>query len=222
MDACAPVHTASSAISRGRVKSKPIDQVAAEFDRGYSQGHKEFTLIGTDLGSYGRDRGTDLVALLKELVSRSGDYKIKLLHIHPRFLIDMLPGLCEVFRSGRISRFSSSLQSGSDRILGLMRRGYRTGEFKEAILSLNSLFPEMTICSQVMIGFPGETEDEFRATLNLLNEIPFAFVDAFVFEARPNTAAAEMKEQIPRKVAVRRLLELYGKSLFRKGKVLVW
>jgi len=179
-------------LSRGTVKSKPINRVVDEFEEGLAKGYTEFALLGTDLGSYGRDQGTTLVALLKELVASKGDYQIRLRNIQPRFLIEMMPELRNLFQSGKISYLSSAAESGNNRILRLMNRGYRIEDFKEAILTINREFPKIQIRTQLMVGFTSETEEEFQDTVRLLDEVRFDFVEVYTFEARPNTKAARM------------------------------
>jgi len=201
-------------ISRGELKSKPIDRIAEEFEEGLARGYTEFALLGTDVGAYGRDQDNTLVDLLRELVKREGDYTIRLRNIQPKFLIEMMPELREVLRSGKISYLSSAAQSGNNRILGLMNRGYKIEDYKEAILTLKSRFPKLQIRTQIMVGFPSETEDEFQDTLRLLDEVNFDFVEVYPFQARPNTEAARMKDQIPQKVIRRRYHKAYMKSLF--------
>ena len=202
--------------SRGGVKSKPIDKVVKEFEQGLEKDYKEFALIGTDLGAYGRDQGTNLVTLLKELLKKEGDYKVKLRNIQPRFLIEMMPELGEIFQSGKISYLSSAAQSGNNRILSLMNRGYRIEDFKEAIGTLNREFPEIRLRTQLMVGFPGETEEEFQDTIRLLDEVSFDFVEIYTFQPRPHTKAAKMEGQIPQKVARKRYHKLFMKSLFHE------
>ena len=201
-------------ISRGRVKSKPIEGVVREFEEGLSKGYSDFALLGTDLGAYGRDRGTNLTALLGELLKKKGDYKIKIRNVNPRFLIEMFSELREVFQSGKISFLSCSVESGNNRILELMNRGYRIEDFKKAIRTLNSEFPEIPIRTQVMVGFPSETEDEFNDTVRLLDEVTFDFVEVYQFQPRPHTRAARMEGQIPPEVARKRGQKLFMKFLF--------
>jgi len=200
-------------ISRGRLRSKPIDRVMEEFEQGLAMGYTEFALLGTDVGAYGRDQGVTLTDLLREMVENPGDYTIRLRNIQPKFLIEMMPELQEILGSGKIPYLSSAAQSGSDRILGLMRRGYRIEDFERAILTLKSQFPALQIRTQIMVGFPGETEDEFQDTLRLLDEVNFDFVEVYTFQPRPGTEAARMKDQIPQKVARRRYHKAYMKSL---------
>jgi len=221
-------------ISRGELKSKPIDKVVEEFKEGLAKGYKEFSLLGTDVGAYGRDlpaepsndslssiagysgqagHGKTLVDLLRELIKREGDYTIRIRNIQPRFLIKMMPEFREILRSGKISYISSAAESGNNRILGLMRRGYKIEDYKEAILSLKREFPKLQIRTQIMVGFPSETEKEFEDSLRLLDEIDYDFVEVYQFQPRPNTEAAAMKDQVPAKISRRRFHKAYMKAI---------
>jgi tRNA A37 methylthiotransferase MiaB len=198
------------------VKSKPIEKVLEELEEGLKRGCREFALIGTDLGAYGRDRGANLVDLLRELVGHQGDYEIRLRNVQPRFLIEMLPELREIFRGGKISYLSSAAETGNNRILKEMDRGYKIEEFKEAIGALNREFPNLQIRTQLMVGFPGETEEEFQDTLRLLDEVRFDFVEIYAFQSRPRIRAEKMKDHIPQQVARKRAHRLLMKSLFNE------
>jgi len=202
-------------LSRGQVRSKSIDSIAREFEKGLEKNYREFALIGSDLGSFGRDRGTDLVCLLRELLKREEDYHIRLRNIQPRNLIEMMPGLKKILETGKISYLSSAAESGNDRILRLMNRGYRIDQYKEAIRLLNREFPAIQLSTQLMVGFPTETEDEFRDTCRLLDELRYDYVEVYIFQPRPGTRAAEMEGQIEPRIKERRYLKLLVKSLFR-------
>lgn len=202
--------------ARGKLKSKPIYKVVEEFEEGLSKGYTEFGLVGTDLGSYGRDLGTNLAELLGDLIKKEGDYKIRLRNIQPRFLIDMLPMLTEIFRSGKIAYLESAVESGNNRILKLMRRGYSIENYKEAMRIVKQKIPGIKIRTQIIVGFPSETEEEFQDTVQLLDEINFDFIEIYPFGAypnNPNTVAGKMKDQIPPKVKQRRYHELYMKAV---------
>lgn len=208
--------------SRGKVCSKPIDQILKEFEKGYAAGYREFTLLGTDIGAYGRDQGTNLAALLREMVKREGDYEIKLQYIQPRFLIEMMGEFLEIFQCRKISYLCSAVESGNNRILQLMRRGYRIEDFRKAILALKKEFPEIKMSTQVIVGYPGETKEEFHDTVRFLDEVKFDFVEGHIFQPRPNTVGSKIKNQLPQRVTRRRLFELYIKSLFKGYKVFIF
>jgi threonylcarbamoyladenosine tRNA methylthiotransferase CDKAL1 len=211
-------------VSRGKLKSKPLNKVIHEFKEGIAKGFTEFSLIGTDTGSYGRDQGITLVTLLKELLAREGDYQIRLRNVQPRFLIEMMPELQELFKSGKISYISTAVQSGNNRILKLMNRKYTIEEYKEAIQLINKEFPHIQIRTQILVGFPSETEEEYQDSVILLDELNFDFVETYLFSPRPNTKAAKIKGQVPRREAEKRYDDIRLKSLFnqkeRKNKAL--
>jgi len=208
--------------SRGQLKSKSPDKVIKEFDAGIKKGYKEFALIGTDLGAYGRDKDSTLAGLLKTLVRRKGDFRIKLRNVHPHFLIEMFPELKKVFCTGKISFLSSALQSANNRILKRMRRNYSIEDLKNVISVLNKDFPEITLCTQILIGFPGETEQEFNDTVRFLDNVYFDSVEAYLFQPRPNTEAFKMKDVLPKKTIIKRFYKLYWHSLFKKYRVFLW
>ena len=203
-------------ISRGKLKSKPLNKVINEFEEGLSKGFTEFSLIGTDTGSYGRDQGITLVTLLKELLAREGDYQIRLRNIQPRFLIEMMPELQDLFKSGKISYISTAAQSGNNRILKLMNRKYTIEEYKEAIRLINKEFPHIQIRTQIMVGFPSETEEEYQDSVRLLDELNFDIVEIYLYSPRPNTKAAKIKEQVSKDVAEKRYTNLFLKSIFNE------
>lgn len=203
-------------ISRGRVRSKPIPQIIKEFKKGLAEGFKEFSIIGTDLGSYGKDIGTDLVALLQQLIALKGDYQIRLRNLHPKFLIDRMNELKSIFQTGKISYLESAAQSGNNRILKLMNRSYTIENYKKAISILNEQFPDIKIRTQLIVGFPGETDAEFYDTLNLIDDICFDLVEVYKFESRPGTKADAMNNIIPEKVARKRYYQLLRKSILNQ------
>ena len=203
-------------LSRGKIKSKPINKIAQEFDEGLAKGYSEFALIGTDTGSYGRDSDINLVTLLRELITRKGEYKIRLRNVNPRFFIEMLPELQEIFKTGKISYMGLAAESGNNRILELMNRRYSIEDYKKAILTINNNFPDMQLRNQLMVGFPSETEEEFEDTLRLLDELTFDITEVYMFSPRPHTKAAKMSNLIPEKVAKRRYHKLLRKSMFNQ------
>ncbi len=205
-------------LSRGKLRSKPASEVIEEFKDGLSKGFKEFALIGTDLGAYGIDLGADLAQLLAEITGIEGDYKLKLRNIQPKYLAKMLPELEEVFKTGKISYFGAALESGSDRILKMMRRGYTTEEFKNAILTLKALSPGTKIRTQVIVGFPTETDPDFRETLSVLAEIDFDFVEVYLFQARPETEAAKIQGHVSNRVARKRFSKVYFNLMMKELK----
>ncbi len=205
-------------LSRGNLKSKSIDSIIKEVKKGLEKNYKEFGLIGTNVGAYGRDLGINLVILLREIIKMKGDFKIRLRNIQPRFLIEMMPELREIFQTGNISYLSTAAESGNDRILSLMNRGYTISNFKETIRIMNKEFPKIMIRSQLMVGFPTESEEDFKDTCRLLDEVSLDYVEVYMFQKRPGIRAAEMKGQIDRKTKRIRYYRLLMKSMFNERK----
>ena len=201
--------------SRGNIKSKPIDDVMDEFKAGLSLGFKEFSLMGTDLGPYGRDLGYNLADLITKMVNEKGDFKIGLRNIHPLFLKQMINDLVPAFATGKIWFTGVAVESGSDRILSLMKRGYSVGDFKEGIQRLKKAHPDLFISTQIMVNFPTETKNDFAESMNLLEESNFDFTEIYSFSPRPGTAAADMEGRVPGRVAYFRELRMVTRALSR-------
>ena len=199
--------------SRGNIKSKPIEEVMDEFKAGLSLGFKEFSLMGTDLGPYGRDLGYNLADLITKMVNEKGDFKIGLRNIHPIFLKQMINDLVPAFATGKIWYTGVAVESGSDRILKLMKRGYSVGDFKEGIQRLKKAHPDLFISTQIMVNFPTETKNDFAESMNLLEESNFDFTEIYSFSPRPGTAAADVEGRVPGRVAYFRELRMVTKAL---------
>lgn len=205
-------------LSRGNLKSKSIENILKEVKKGLEKNYKEFGLIGTDVGAYGRDLGTNLVILLREIIKIKGNFKIRLRNIQPQFLIEMMPELRKIFKTGKISYLSTAAESGNDRILSLMNRGYTISDYKKAIRIVNKEFPKIMIRSQLMVGFPTESEEDFKDTCRLLDEVSLDYIEVYIFQKRPGTLAAEMKGQIGRITKRIRYYRLLMKAIFNERK----
>ncbi len=189
-------------LSRGKIKSKTIDQIINEFRNGLSRGYKTFALLGTDSGSYGRDLGYTLVDLLREMVKEKGNYKIGLRNLNPHFLNQMLKDLEPLFSTGKIWYTEIPLESGSDRILKLMARNYTVNTFRESILRLRSVCPSLIIRTQVMVGFPTETKQDFAESIRLLKELKFDYIEVYNYSPRIGTPAETMQGRISERTAL--------------------
>jgi len=199
--------------SRGHLKSKALNKVLDEFRCGLQQGYKHFALLGTDLGPYGRDIGVDLVTLLGEMIRENGDYRIRIRNIEPMWLLKMWTELKEILKSKRISFMGIPIESGNNDILKAMRRMYRIEDIKACVKELNEEFPFIFTRTQLMTGFPGERLEQFHDTCRLIDEVFFDYVEVYSFSPRPNTLAAKMKNQIPKREKMRRRKKLWLKGL---------
>jgi threonylcarbamoyladenosine tRNA methylthiotransferase MtaB len=182
--------------SRGRVKSKPLQELNDLFENGLDRGYNNFTLIGTDLGAYGIDQGTNLVTLVNTFLNHSGDYKFRLPNVNPRWLIKMLPDFIDLVSTGKIEVIGSAVQSGSNRILRRMKRLHSVEDYKHAISELLKASPALQIRTNIIVGFPGETSFDFRRTLRMIKDVDFTYADVHKFAPRPGTIAAEMMDKV--------------------------
>jgi len=182
-------------LSRGTVKSKSIEEIKQEFLEGLKVGYTHFSLIGSDLGSYGKDIQTDLPDLLKQLVSLEGKFNISLRNVHPQLLISQLPKMIKVVKSGKINHITTAVQHGNDRILKLMKRHYAIKDCTFAINTIKQHCKNLKIRTQIIVGFPGETQKEFEDTLRLIGSINVDFFEVYPYSQRMGTSAAKMKHQ---------------------------
>jgi tRNA A37 methylthiotransferase MiaB len=185
---------------------------------GLKMGYKLFVLCGSDIGAYGKDIRTDLITLLRRIMEREGDYKIALTSFNLRWWRDMGSDIIELFKSGKIEYFSVPVQSGSNRILKLMKRDYTAEDFENCIKSLKSVNPEVTIYTDVMCGFPGETEEDFKKTLRLLENPRITCALPTVYSERPKTETFPSEMKVPNYVKKSREIRLYVKFFFNRLK----
>ncbi len=191
----------------GRLVSRRPEAVVGDFRQGLRRGFDHFELIAGDVGAYGLDLGTDLPALLDELFACDGSFAVDLLDVHPQWVIGYCDRLVEVLaaRPGHLGLFLVPLQSGSDRILHAMRRNHRIADALDAIRRVMDVAGESRVETHVLVGFPGETDDDFRQTLDALATVPFHRIVAYRYCDRPGTEAARLDDKVPPAVIAERL-----------------
>lgn len=203
-------------LARGSVKSKTLDGVRAEFQRGLDEGYRHIALIGTDIADYGKDIGFDLIDLLRPLVALPGDFHIRLRNLNPRWIITRREEFAEVLKTGKISYAQIALQSGNDRILGLMRRGYRVKDVMDAVAAIRRAYPPIVLRTQIIAGFPTETDEEFRESLAVVRTRLFDYADFFRYTRRPMTPAAAIGPEVPFPVIMKRYRKLLVEALVKR------
>jgi tRNA A37 methylthiotransferase MiaB len=163
-------------------------------------------LIAQDVGCYGLDLKTNLPQLLSKMFSVEGDFRILLWDLNVRWFIEYYTDFRSVLEanSEKISTIVLPIQSGSNRILDLMNRGYKIEKVKECILDLQKRIPDLRLETHVMVGFPGENEEDFQRTADLIREIPFFSVHIFKYEGRPNTKAFSFPNKVTEKIISQR------------------
>jgi tRNA-2-methylthio-N6-dimethylallyladenosine synthase len=184
---------------RGREKSRPVTEILGEVEELACRGAKEVTLLGQNVDSYGHDLSgrPDLADLLGELNAIAGIDRIRFLTSHPK---DMSLKLIEaVARLDRVcEQISLPVQSGDNAILRAMRRGYAVEHYHQLVLKMRSQIPEIALSTDVIVGFPGESESQFQRTVKLLRELRFDTVHVAAYSPRAGTfAASEFKDNIP-------------------------
>ena len=184
---------------RGRERSRDPEQIIAEVRQLAAEGYKEITLLGQNVNSYGKDLGTgyDFADLLAALDEIPGDYLIRFMSSQPKDasfkLFDTMARCSHVAKQLHLP-----VQSGSDRVLRAMNRPYDKARYLELITYARKVMPELVLTSDVIIGFPGETEAEAMETVALVEQVRFDALFTFIFSPRPGTPAAKMDDPVPR------------------------
>jgi len=196
-------------ITRGPERSVPPEQVLSEIEELARQGYREVTLLGQNVDSYGHDLKprVDLADLLVMVHDVEGIQRIRFTTSHPRDMtlkliqtVAALPKVCE--------HIHLPVQSGDDLILSRMRRGYTVAQYKEIISAIREHIPGVSVTTDVIVGFPGETEEQFENTLRLLEEVRFDAVNSAMYSPREYTRAATFPDQVDEEIKRRRLWRL--------------
>jgi tRNA-2-methylthio-N6-dimethylallyladenosine synthase len=210
--------------TRGRERSRPVIDIYNEVESIAKQGFKEITLLGQNVNSYGKKlpEDIDFPDLLMKIHEVSGIERIRFVTSHPRDFSEKLikamsnlPKLCE--------HLHLPVQSASDKVLKLMNRGYTYSEYKEKIDSLRNVIPGIAITTDIIVGFPGETDKDYQLTVNALSEIEYDGIFAFKYSKRPDTKALILTEHVYEKTKSRRLtdvLELQKSVTYKKNKAI--
>lgn len=184
---------------RGRERSREPEKILAEARDMLNAGYKDITLLGQNVNSYGKDsaHGVNFAELLRRLNALEGDFRIRFMTSHPK---DCTLELLDTIKS--CEKVSTHLhlpfQSGCNRILGLMNRKYTRESYLELIKNARERIPDIALTSDIIVGFPGETYDDFKQTLSLVKEVKFASLFTFIYSPRPGTPAAAMPDPVLR------------------------
>lgn len=207
--------------ARGRVRSRGVSEVLREVERLAASGCREIVLTGIHLSSYGLDLGTDLLSLIQKVHQISGIARIRLGSLEPKIVteefaqqLSQLPKLCP--------HFHLSLQSGCDATLQRMNRKYTCEQYAQGCELLSKYFDHPAITTDVIVGFPGETAEEFETTRTFLEQIGFFEIHIFKYSLRKGTRAAQMPQQVPEDVKHARSEQLFSDQAPRNEAFLNW
>jgi tRNA-2-methylthio-N6-dimethylallyladenosine synthase len=200
--------------TRGEEFSRPFDDVLAEAVHLSQQGVREITLLGQNVNSYQGPTHdgeiADLAKLIRYLAHIDGIGRIRYTTSHPLSFSDaLIQAYADVPQL--VNHLHLPVQSGSDRILTAMKRGHTALEYKSRLRKLRAVRPDISISSDFIVGFPGETDADFQDTLDLIDEVGFDHSFSFIYSARPGTPAAELPDETPMEVKKQRLAELQAK-----------
>ncbi len=181
--------------ARGDLVSYKPEKIAESVQRAVTHGAKEIWLTAQDTGCYGADIGTDLPSLLNQLVKIPGNFRIRVGMMNPNHLKKILPDLLSSFRDEKIFKFIHiPVQSGNDRVLKLMRRRYSSKDYVSIIKDIKHEIPDMTVATDIIVGFPTESDEEFNDTLRLIKETKPDVLNISRYWKRKGTDAAEMEQ----------------------------
>jgi len=193
VDSCA---YCSVKLIKGNVFSYPEESIIKRIKSSVEHGCKEIWLTSQDNGAYGIDKGTELTSLLNKILENvQGNYKIRLGMMNPRHVITMMDELMEIYQDNRMFKFLHvPIESGNNEILGKMNRKYNVHQFKEMVNSFRRYVEDITIATDMIVGFPTETELQFQDSLHLLQDVKPDIVNLARFSSRPYTKAVRMNQ----------------------------
>ncbi len=180
---------------RGRERSRKKEDIVAEVRELVENGYKEITLLGQNVNSYGKtlEEKCDFATLVEEICKIEGDFTLRFMTSHPK---DVSDRLIEVIKNNpKVERhFHLPVQSGSTRILSEMNRKYTREGYLETVRKLREAVPDIVLTTDIIVGFPGETAEDFEDTLSLIKEVKYDSVFSFIYSKRPGTPASEMED----------------------------
>jgi len=186
---------------RGRAVSRPLEEVLDNIRTELEYGFKEIVLTGVNISKYNSD-GVGFEDLIKRILEIDGDFRLRIASIEPD---DFSDGFVELFRNPKLApHIHLCLQSGSDDVLKRMHRHYKREDFFEIVDKFRSVVPDFNVTTDIIVGFPGETDDDFDLTLDAARRIGFGHIHAFKYSRRRNTKADKMPDQVDEKIKTQR------------------
>ncbi len=184
-------------VARGAVRSYPVEDLVAQVRRSVARGAREIKLTGQDTAAYGRDAGTDLAKLLRAVAAVEGDFRVRVGMADPLTVLPIVDELVDAYASEKVFKFLHlPVQSGDDGVLGRMRREYTVAAFEGVVAAFRDAYSDLTLSTDIIVGFPGETEGAFEATMDLVRRVRPDIVNVTRFSARPGTPAASYPDPV--------------------------
>lgn len=209
-------------LAKGKLFSYPESKILKEIKNAIKDGCKEIYLTSQDMGCYGFDRNTNLVKLLKKIVSIEGDFLVRIGMMNPQYIVKFINELINIYKSKKIYKFLHiPVQSGSNNILKSMNRTYSVKDFEKIVQTFRKEIPNITISTDIIVGFPGETINDFQKTLDLVERIKPEVLNLTRYFYREGTLATNFPNQLhsrDKKERSRQLSELFEKIYFEKNK----
>jgi threonylcarbamoyladenosine tRNA methylthiotransferase CDKAL1 len=202
--------------ARGPLRSRPMEEICREVLALAEEGVCEVQLTAQDVSAWGLDRGEALPDLIRAVSAVPGDFRVRLGMMNPATVKRILVPLAEACRDGKVFSFLHlPVQSGSDAVLAAMARGYTVAEYEDMIATFREICPDVRICTDFIVGYPTETEEDFAATLALLRRVRPEKVNVTRYSPRPGTVAASLKAQ-PERIAKdrSRVLDAAAKGIY--------
>lgn len=196
--------------TRGRERSRPMKELIADIQKLTARGVKEVTLLGQNVNSYKSECGATFGELMKTLALETDVLRIRYTTSHPKDFNQELVDLSQQYRSKICDYIHLPVQSGNSQVLERMNRGYTREEYLKKVEMIRKAIPDVTLSTDIIVGFPGETEEQFEETLSLVKEVRYDNIYAFKYSPRPFTKAARWTEQLTEKEKSERLERLFA------------
>jgi len=196
-------------IARGELRSCPPEFLIESMRKALGEGYKEIRLTSQDSAAYGADINHNLPSLLRKIETLDGEFRVRVGMMNPENVLPILRDVIEAYKDKRIYKFLHlPVQSGSERILKKMGRKYTLDEFFQVVKEFREAFPDITISTDIIVGFPGESEEDFLDSVELVKKLRPNILNITRFSPRPKTEAMNMEDKIPSRIAKERSREL--------------
>jgi len=190
--------------ARGNIVSRPIFEIVEEARKAFQKGYRHFVLVCDEFSAYGRDIGSNYINLLKEIFAIDRCISVSLSNVSPQFFLKQIDEFLFLIDPGRVVSIEYTLQHGSNVILKKMQRGHTIEEFISSVNAIRRKYSGIKFKTHLMVGFPGESKDDFKKMLNLLDKVLFERIAFYRYTDRPGTLSAKLDNKVPKSTILRR------------------